>query len=111
MESGAISDAQISASSEWSTDNAAIYGRLYFRDNGNIAGAWSARTKDANQWLQIDLIGQDSIVTRVATQGRDSVDQWVSEYTLQYSNDSLKFQDYKEDGENATKVKHLTNHS
>ena len=106
MESGAISNAQISASTEWSANHAAIHGRLHSQIK---AGAWSAHTTDVNQWLQIDLIGQDSIVTRVATQGRDSGDQWVSEYTLQYSNDSLHFQDYREDGENATKVKHLSN--
>ena len=109
MESGAISDAQISASTEWSASNAAIYGRLHFRDNGSKAGAWSAGIVDANQWLQIDLTGQNSIITRVATQGRDSVCQWVTQYTLQYTNDSSNFQDYTEDRENVIKVKQLIN--
>ena len=109
MESGAISDSQISASTEWSTKNAAIYGRLHFRAGGDKAGAWSARKTDVNQWLQIDLIGQNSIVTRVATQGRNDVNQWVKQYRLQYSNDSLNFLYFTEDGENASKVKHLTN--
>ena len=109
MESGAISDTQISASTEYQSRLAAIYGRLYFRRNGRIAGAWAASTNDANQWLQIDLIGNDSIVTRVATQGRDDYNQWVTLYTLQYSNDSLNFLDYREDGKIATKVKYSTN--
>jgi len=109
MESGAISDAQISASTEFNPSHAARYGRLYFRGNEHIIGAWAARTNTANQWLQIDLIGQNSIVTRVATQGRSDFDQWVTQYTLQYSNASLNFLDYREDGKNATKVKYLTN--
>ena len=109
MESGAISDKQISASTEYQPRHAAIYGRLYFRGNERIAGAWAASTNDANQWLQIDLIGNDSIVTRVATQGRDDYNQWVTQYTLQYSNDSLNFLDYREDGKIATKVKYSTN--
>lgn len=109
MESGAISDAQISASTEWSTSYAAIYSRLYFRGNEHIKGAWAAKTNDANQWLQIDLIGQDSFVTRVATQGRHDFVQWVTQYRLQYSNDSLTFLDYREDGKIAIKVKYLTN--
>ena len=109
MESGEISDAQISASTEWSASNAAVYGRLHFRDNGSIAGAWSPGIRDVNQWLQIDLIGQNFIITRVATQGRDSVYQWVTQYTLQYTNDSSNFQNYTEDRENAIKVKHLIN--
>jgi len=109
MESGAISDAQISASTEWSTSYGAIYSRLYFRGNEHIKGAWAAKTNDANQWLQIDLIGQDSFVTRVATQGRHDFVQWVTQYRLQYSNDSLTFLDYREDGKIAIKVKYLTN--
>jgi len=104
MESGAISDAQISASAEWSASHAASHGRLNFQANGNRGGAWAPLKIDANQWLQIDLIGQNSIVTRVATQGRNDYQQWVSEYRLQYSNDSSNFQDYTEDRENATKV-------
>jgi len=104
MESGAISDAQISASAEWNAGTAASHGRLNFQANGNRRGAWVPLKTDANQWLQIDLIGQNSIVTRVATQGRNDYQQWVSEYRLQYSNDSSNFQDYTEDRENATKV-------
>lgn len=104
MESGAISDAQISASAEWRASTAASHGRLNFQANRNRVGAWVPLNTDANQWLQIDLIGQNSIVTRVATQGRNGYEQWVSEYRLQYSNDSSNFQYYTEDRENATKV-------
>ena len=101
MESREISDGQISASSQFAITHAAFYGRLHGKTR-----AWSARTTDVNQWLQIDLIGQYR-VTRVATQGRDDYNQWVTKYQLQYSNDSMNFLDYKGYGQNATKVRYL----
>ncbi len=104
MESGGIKDAQISASSEWNANHAAIQGRLHFQAAAGRAGSWSAGTNDANQWLQIDLIGH-YIVTRVATQGRNGADQWVKAYKLQYGDDGTNFQSYKEPGQNNDKVK------
>ena len=56
-----------------------MQGRLHFKEtnvNDNYkAGAWSALTSDANQWLQADLGNNYVTVTRVATQGRDGVSQ------------------------------------
>jgi len=44
-------------------------------------------------------------VTRVATQGRYSVyNQWVTKYKLQYSDDGVNFQYYKEQGQTTDKV-------
>lgn len=108
MESGAISDGKISASSQYGEQLAAAQGRLNLQVNGTSQGAWSAATSDANQWLQIDLSGWYR-VTRVATQGRQNSEQWVTQYQLDYSNDSVNFQKYREDGQNVTKVKYLTN--
>ena len=105
MESGAISDGQITASSEYDVYLAANHSRLNYR--GEFA-AWSARVNDANQWLQIDLISYHITVTRIATQGRDSDqhDQWVTRYKLQYSNDEVTFKHYREQGQNADKVRY-----
>ena len=100
MEKGGISDEQISASSEYSATHAAIQGRLRFQAVSSPlkAGSWSARTNDANQWLQVDLGNQYTKVTRVATQGRNRVDQWVTEYKLQYRDFGVNFQYYGEQG-------------
>jgi len=84
MESGAIPDEQISASSIYGENHAAHQGRLNFHAFGSITGAWSAQRADANQWLQIDL-GSEHTVTRVATQGRTDRANWVTKYNLQYS--------------------------
>ena len=104
MESRNITDGQISASSEWNDSYAAVQGRLNFKQSGNKQGAWSADTNDANQWLQVDLIGQ-YIVTRVATQGGTGHDEWVTEYKIQYGDDGKNFQYHREQGKNTDKVK------
>ena len=104
MENGTISDVQISASSQWSIDYAAIQGRLHFKAVSQYGGSWSAHKNDLQQWLQVDLGSQFTQVTRVATQGRLDYSQWVTRYKLQYSNDGVNFQYYREQGQNADKV-------
>ena len=104
MENGVISDGQISASSQWDANHAAIQGRLHFEAGRGKAGGWSARSNDANQWLQVDLGCENTAVTKVATQGRNAYGQWVTKYMLQYSNDGVTFQYYKTQGQTANKV-------
>lgn len=94
MESGAISDGQISASSVWFS-LVASRGRL------NSSTGWAAGTNNLNQWFQIDLIRQYK-VTGVATQGILSYTEWVTQYKLQFSNDGVRFQYYQEQGQNIT---------
>ena len=92
MQSGAIKDKQISASSEYNANFGAKYARLNIVRGG---GSWAAKTKDARQWLQIDLGNTNFIISRVATQGRATASQWVKKYRLQYSNNGRRFQYYK----------------
>ena len=108
MENGAISDGQISASSQLDSGHAVTQARLHFKATAGKAGSWSARNNDLNQWLQIDLGIRHTHVTLVATQGRNHFLQWVTKYKLQYSNDGVNFQYYKEQGQNAAKVKVLS---
>ena len=70
MESRAIPDGKLSASTEWNSKHAAKQARLYFPAGPGIAGSWSSRANDANQWLQIDLGIQNAKVTGLASQGR-----------------------------------------
>ena len=105
MENRAISNNQISASSQWDANHAAIQGRLFYQAAGSKQGAWSARTNDANQWLQVQLGSMFTKVTYVATQGRNAADQWVTKYMLQYSKDGVHFLYYSERGQNANKVR------
>ena len=97
MESRAISDAQVSASSEWDVNHAAIQGRLNFLAGGGKQGGWSSRANDEYQWLQAD-IGTNKTVTHLATQGRNGYDQWVTSYKLEYGTDGASFYVYQEQG-------------
>lgn len=109
MSNKAISDGQISASSEWSDRHAANLGRLHFKGASGKVGSWSSRTNDFNQWLQVDLRHQHNNITRVATQGRHDHGQWVSKYKLQYSDDGVNFLYYKDQGQTTEKVKIISN--
>ena len=84
MESGKIPDAAITASSSHNAAHGPRNGRLNFKAGRGRTGAWSALHNDRGQFLQVDL-GKVSKVTRMATQGRQDHDQWVTSYTLSYS--------------------------
>ena len=105
MESGEITDDQISASSRAQAITPAKVARLNRRDGTeNLQGAWVAGHQDVYRWLQIDLKVPHTGVTRVATQGRNGNSQWVTKYKLQYSNDEVNFQYYREQGQTTNKV-------
>ena len=104
METGAISDGQISASTELS-NHLAIQGRLHFKTNGAIAGCWAAVNSDVNQWLQVDLSNRFANVTGVATQGRNAHSEWVTKYNLQYSDDGGNFLYYTGKGLDVKQVR------
>ena len=102
MDSGAILDSQISASSQYSYNDAARYARLHFK--AMWEGGWTSKTNDLNQWLQVDL-DRYTTVTKIATQGKYRKYQWVVEYRLQYGDDGAIFQFYKEAHGTSPKVK------
>ena len=103
MESGAILDSQISASSVFSITHAAQQARLHFKAAGSTTGSWSAGLSDMNPWLQVDLL-HTTEVTRIATQGRNKVQQWVTKYKLQYGEDGHTFKFYKQIGDHSDTV-------
>ena len=111
MQNGAISDAQITASSMVNAAHGSSRGRLHMRERflPFQTGAWAALVNDSNPWLQVDLRNQIRKVTRVATQGRNSftVNQWVTKYKLKYSQDDVDFFYFREQGQREHKVKQL----
>ena len=94
MQSGAILEGHVTASSQWDGNHAPPQARLHYKPPAGKAGSWSARTNDANQWLKVDL-GTHSRVTRVASQGRYASNQWVTKYKLQFGDDGNNFMDYQ----------------
>lgn len=116
MGSGAISNARLKASSNAGSDHAASQGRLNFQETRFRAGAWAAGANNVYQWLQIDLGNKNTKVTLVATQGRNYRgnwragyhSQWVTRYKLQYSDNGVRFQYYKEEGKQRDKVRNFS---
>ena len=100
MESGAICDSQITASSLYDFKHAASNARLHFKGSENPLrrASWTAGEKNTNQWLQVDL-QQTTRVMGIATQGRHDFDQWVTKYKLQYGDDGQTFRVYKRNGD------------
>ena len=120
MENGGVRDEQITASSELNDNSAAYQGRLNADESvpGNTvkSGAWVAGTSDKSQWLQVDLYDKESLISRVATQGRNqdvswdlANSQWVERYKLQYSNDERDFEYHHEQGKSIAKVRRNVN--
>ncbi|KAI8495091.1 hypothetical protein Bbelb_270770 [Branchiostoma belcheri] len=91
MESGAIPDDNITASSNHGGAYEPYHGRL----NGVAGvGAWSARRNTIGEWLQVDL-GEKKTVAGTIIQGRYHAPyQWVTSYKLQYSVDGLSWITY-----------------
>lgn len=101
LESGEISDGQISASSEWDSYVSVLLGRL------RSPRSWSAGVNEVNQWYQVDLGSEYTKVTGIATQGRGDHPQWVTKYKLWYSENRVKSYYYQEQG--SVKVSHNSN--
>ena len=104
VESGAISDRQMSASSQWDENYAAPQGRLYFEAFSGKSGSWSAKY-NVSQWLQVDLGNPHTKVTALATQGRNDYPQWVTKYKVQYSGDGVSFQYFMEEQSSKIRVR------
>lgn len=57
-------------------------------------GGWSPQLTDRSPWLQVDLRARME-VTAVATQGRLGSHDWVSSYTLLYSDSGSVWKQYR----------------
>jgi hypothetical protein len=75
MKDGSIEDNQITASSEWDSNHGPNNARLDRPAGGGRTGAWSAKTNDINQWIQVDF-GKLRSVSGIVSQGRSDRDQF-----------------------------------
>ena len=101
MEKGSITNAQITASSQYHPPYRSYNARL-----NSKSGSWVPTFNNGQQWLQVDL-GKKTWVTDIKTQGRYNAYQWVTSYGVSYSNDGSNFQTYKEN--NKDKVESTEN--
>ncbi|XP_033100163.1 neuropilin-2-like isoform X2 [Anneissia japonica] len=80
LESESIPDSQLSASSYWSGEGTATYGRL------NAYG-WAAASERKYEWFGVDL-GHPKYISGIITQGHSYWPEWTTSYNVLVSNDS-----------------------
>ena len=92
MESGAIPDSSITASSSFDSRYLPHRARLNLKE---MPSGWQSKTKGSGEWIQVDL-GQVTYVTGIATQGAFNHNtEWMTSYSVQYSGDGKTFVDYQ----------------
>uniref|UniRef100_A0A8C3WM74 Milk fat globule EGF and factor V/VIII domain containing n=1 Tax=Catagonus wagneri TaxID=51154 RepID=A0A8C3WM74_9CETA len=107
METGAIADFQISASSmhlgfmglqRWAPELARLH-------RAGIVNAWTASNYDRNPWIQVNLL-RKMRVTGVVTQGvsRAGSAEYLKSFKVAYSTDGRKFQFIQDEGELGDKL-------
>ncbi|TSM60558.1 Contactin-associated protein like 5-2 [Bagarius yarrelli] len=99
--------ASFKSSSHFSESRAANFAKLNRRDGG---GGWSPQLTDRSPWLQLDLRARME-VTAVATQGRHGSHDWVSGYTLLYSDSGSVWRQYRNEDRVARLVGNLNSDS
>lgn len=95
MVSGALDSSRLAATSVHNDVHDERGSRLLTNTNG--ARSLCFQHLNTDQYLQVD-VGLATTVTAVATQGRDSSDQWVKSYFLRYSTDGSTWLTFKENG-------------
>ena len=81
-----LPDTAFTASSYWNnqSDHAPWHSRLHYAAGGCLA--WASWYNNAGQWIQVDL-GEERMTNGIAIQGRHDAGQWVTSFTVSYSND------------------------
>ena len=97
MENHGVPSQLITASSYYNFWGAPRNARLRQRRVGRSGGSWYVKRNDKRQWLKIDFGGLTR-VWRIATQGRQNADQWVTSYYVSHSVKGFRFVTYKENG-------------
>ena len=77
---------QLTASSHYNNIPRADRSRLHTTEGNGNAGAWSSSTLSVGEYIQVDLRTVRRL-ERVATQGRNNHNQWVTSYSMAYSVD------------------------
>ena len=103
MESGRIADDQISASSVFDSNHGQTRARLNQPSDAPLKGAWSARSNNQQQWIQVTF-PKKTVVTAVITQGRADYGQWVEQYSVEYTQDGFTWNYINDYDTNTPKV-------
>uniref|UniRef100_A0A8C2N7P1 F5/8 type C domain-containing protein n=1 Tax=Capra hircus TaxID=9925 RepID=A0A8C2N7P1_CAPHI len=86
--------AAFSSSSSMSGSYSPGYAKINKRGG---AGGWSPSDSDHYQWLQVNF-GNRKQISAIATQGRYSSSDWVTQYRMLYSDTGRNWKPYHQDG-------------
>ena len=75
---------------KWDGNHGPANARLNKPSGGGKTGAWSSKTNDANQWIQVKFC-EVIKVTQVGIQGRYDANQWVTKFKVSYSLNGVHF--------------------
>ncbi|XP_060103746.1 contactin-associated protein-like 2 [Heteronotia binoei] len=89
-----LAHSSFSSSSYLSNSYAPGYAKLNKRGG---AGGWCPSDSDHYQWLQVDF-GNRKQISSIATQGRYSSSDWVTQYRMLYSDTGRNWKPYHQDG-------------
>ena len=106
MEDRRILSGHLRASSSYNYNHGPDRARLNIVNGHGRTGAWVAKYRNHNQWLQIDLRGL-SIVKGIATQGRREAHQWVTKYQMSYSRYGARYRTYVSYGRVKVSRRHI----
>ena len=110
LESGLVTNQQMSASSSLDKDHGPENARLNLAAIRGKTGAWAAETNNKNQFLQVDF-WRNVKITKLQTQGYHGRAWWVQKYTVFYSADqgssSLPFTTYQEKGADKVRPRYI----
>ena len=95
MENGLIMDSQLNASSEkYYYFSGAASGRFNSKTMPNHRlGGWIAAEDDTAPWFQVNFIN-NATITAIVTQGLETGENYVKEYTVAFNSSETGFQNY-----------------
>ena len=82
------------ASSEWDRYHAAYLARLNLKPRGPLKGGWSAKKNNRKQWIQVHF-RRPVRFSKVAMQGREDANQFVTSFAVAYSPDGYRWTPFK----------------
>ncbi|KFM64508.1 Hemocytin, partial [Stegodyphus mimosarum] len=101
LQNGLLLDSQLSATSSYSSRFTPDFARM------GSDSVWAAANLKDRQYLQVDFLDEQN-VTGIITKGREDIPQWVTAYTVSYSNDGIVWNPIK--GDDGTKKEFSANY-
>lgn len=93
LENGQIPSSSMVSSSQYNQYYGPERARLRLVTEGSNVGGWAPKSSSTKEWIRFDL-GENTKVTRIATQGRDNGNWWTTSYSLSYRVDGGNYEHY-----------------